>query len=251
MNVDFFLDRVLLTEFFKVSYTCSGDCSVCDGQCTYTHLLHANVSAHNTCTFCLRTLRTSSCVSRIRMAQVSVKRCLHMCHTSPSRVLHSHVSPVSADPARSLRDHSRLRLHWRSHPHDIAVLSRRKSAGHAPLSTCMAKLGYLTKSVANTGCEYTEWDTTAWSGTTPLLWTRSEYRNHRMAGHFASLDDTHIVAKMFHCRASGALRLLERGTRFRALARPSMRDADESAAGVGWKAAAQSRPEWKALKQSS
>ena len=35
----------------------------------------------------------------------------------------SHVSAVFAVPARSLRDHSRLRLHWRSRPHVLAILT--------------------------------------------------------------------------------------------------------------------------------
>ena len=32
------------------------------------------------------------------------------------------------------------------HPHELAVLSRPKSEGHAPLRTCIAKFGYLAKS---------------------------------------------------------------------------------------------------------
>ena len=78
---------------------------------------------------------------------------------SPSRLLPSHVSPVFfAVPARSLRDHSWLRLHWRPHLHDLAVFSRPKSAGHAPLRICIAKFGYLARSDANTGYERKEFD---------------------------------------------------------------------------------------------
>ena len=40
-----------------------------------------------------------------------------------------------------------------SHPHDLAVLSRPKSAGHAPLRTCIATFGYLAKSDANRSYE--------------------------------------------------------------------------------------------------
>ena len=40
-----------------------------------------------------------------------------------------HVSPVLAVLARSLRDHSWQRPYWLRHPHDLAVLSRPKSAG--------------------------------------------------------------------------------------------------------------------------
>ena len=55
-------------------------------------------------------------------------------------------------------------------------------------------------------------------------------QKHRMARHFARLDDSHIVAKVLHCstklgsewkqrewRALSTHRLLEMGTRFRAL----------------------------------
>ena len=75
-----------------------------------------------------------------------------------SRLLPSHVSPVFDIPARSLRDHSRQRLHWRSRPHVLAEPSRPKSAGHAPLRTCIAKFGYLARSDANTGYEPNEFD---------------------------------------------------------------------------------------------
>ena len=96
-------------------------------------------------------LRTSSRVSHTRIAQVSWKRCLlHMCHFSPSRILLSHDSLNLVVPWRSLRDHSRLRRHQVSHRHDLAVLSRPKSGGHAPLRICIAKFGYLAKSHANT-----------------------------------------------------------------------------------------------------
>ena len=98
-------------------------------------------------------LHTSSCVSHTRVAHVAVKRCLHMCRFSLSRLLPSHVSPIFAVPARSLRDHSRQWLHWRSRPHVLAVLTCPKSAGRAQLRTCLAKFGNLAKSDANTGYE--------------------------------------------------------------------------------------------------
>ena len=142
---------ICFRQFLRVSCTCSSNYSVYDGECTYTHLLHAHF-------FCAQrahsVLRTSSCVSHTRKAQVSWKRCLsHECHFSPSRLLPSHVSPTLAVSARSLRDHSRQRLHWRSRPRVLAELSRPESEGHAQLRTCIAKLGYLTKSDANTGYE--------------------------------------------------------------------------------------------------
>ena len=96
MKVDFFLDR-----FFTVSHTCCSDYSVYDGECTYTHLLHAHVSAHSACTV---TFAHFHACAHTRMAQGSrsSKRCLlHVCHLSPSRLLPSHVSPVFAVPAHS------------------------------------------------------------------------------------------------------------------------------------------------------
>ena len=80
------------------------------------------VKAENFKEFCTCTHRTQmtnwrtflSRWSHARMAQVSVKWCLHMCHTSPSRHLPSHVSPIVGVLERSLRDHSRLRPHLSS-----------------------------------------------------------------------------------------------------------------------------------------
>ena len=76
----------------------------------------------------------------------------HVSLISPSRFLPSHVSLFFfAVLARSLRDHSRLRplrLHQPSHPHDLAVLSRPKSAGHAPLRTCIVKFSSWPSSVS-------------------------------------------------------------------------------------------------------
>ena len=68
------------------------------------------------------------------------------------------IYPFVAVPARSLRDHSRLRLHWRPRPHVLAVLTCPESAGHAQLRTCIAKFGYLAKSDANTGYERKKFD---------------------------------------------------------------------------------------------
>ena len=99
----------------------------------------------------LRTSARLHACAHTRVAQVPETGSLHVCHISPSRLLPSHVSFILAVPWRSLRDHSRLRPHRRSRPHVLAVLTRPKSAGHAPLRTCIAKFGYLTKSDANTG----------------------------------------------------------------------------------------------------
>ena len=62
-----------------------------------------------------------------------------MCHTSPSRLLPSHVSPVFAVPAHSLRHHVPVHL--------LAELSRPKCA---ELRTCIEKFGHLATSDANT-----------------------------------------------------------------------------------------------------
>ena len=82
-------------------------------------------------------------------SSVMKKVFVHASLISPSRHLPSHDSPVSAVLARPLRDQSRLRLHWRLHPHDLAVLSRPESAGHAPLRACIGKFGNFAKSGAN------------------------------------------------------------------------------------------------------
>ena len=108
----------------------------------------------------LRTLRTFFCVLHTRTAQVHEKGVCCTCVSliSPSRRLPSDDSSVLAVPWRSPRDQSRLRLHWRSHPHDLAVLSRPKSSEHAPLRSCIAKFGYPARSGANTGYEPNEFD---------------------------------------------------------------------------------------------
>ena len=59
----------------------------------------------------LRTSHTSHACARTRMAQVHEKGvCLHACLCSLSRLLPSHVSPVFAVPAHSLRQHDRPRV---------------------------------------------------------------------------------------------------------------------------------------------
>ena len=116
---------------------------------THIFLLHS-LSAHTSHTF-------HAC-AHTRMARVFVKRCLHICHNSPSRLLPCHDSPILAVPWRSLRDHCRLRPPWRSFPHVLAVLTCPKSAGRAPLRACIAKFGYSAKSDANTGSEPNKFD---------------------------------------------------------------------------------------------
>ena len=125
-------------------------------ECTYTQLLHAHFSAQSACTI---TFAHFSCVSHTRTAQVSAKRCVACtCLWSLSRLLPSHASPILADPARSLRDFSQLRLHWRSRPHVLAVLTCPKSAGHTQLRTSTEEFGYLAKFGLNTGYEPKKFD---------------------------------------------------------------------------------------------
>ena len=154
-RIEYFLSRSswsdecwFFQQFLRVSYTCVGDSSVYGGECTYTHLLHAHFSAHSA------SLRISHIFIRFTHSHgssVMKKRCLsHECLRSLSRFLQPHVSPVTAVPVHPLRHHLSV--------HNLAVLSRPKSAGHAQRRTCIAKFGYLAKSDANTGNEPNEFD---------------------------------------------------------------------------------------------
>ena len=107
-------------------------------QCTYTHLART-CSAQSACTV---TFAHFLACAHTRMAQVSVKRCLHMCRFSPSRLVPSHVSPIFC----YLRTTALSRL---SRPHVLAVLTCPESSWHAPLRTRIAKFGYLAKSALN------------------------------------------------------------------------------------------------------
>ena len=81
-----FLDKV-----FWVSYTCCSDYSVYDGRCTYTHLLHAHFSgAHTLCAYFTLLMR----VTYTHGSGVRKKVFAHVCHSSPSRLLLSHASPI-------------------------------------------------------------------------------------------------------------------------------------------------------------
>ena len=107
---------------------------------------------------CAHFVHSSACYTHARLKFMKKVFVAHVSLISPSRRLPSDDSPVLAVPWRSPRDQSRLRLHWRSHPHDLAVLSRPKSAEHAPLRSCIAKFGYPARSDANTGYEPNEFD---------------------------------------------------------------------------------------------
>ena len=153
----FSLDRDFSDNFFRVSYTCSGNYSVYDGSVhtltcrTHIFLVHTH-SVHISHIFMRVTYTHGSSVCKKVFAHVS------FLSISPSPSLPCD-SPIFAVPARSLRDHSWLRLHWRlRHSQVLVVLSRLKSVGHAPLRTCIAKFGHLAKSDANTGYEPKEFD---------------------------------------------------------------------------------------------
>ena len=86
--------------FFKlrVSHTCSGNYSVCDGRCTQHSVSHA----HCRCTFSLRDVQTSRSRKAQGVCSVNVI-CLHL-------ALCSHVSSaVLVVPAWSLRHHIPVR----------------------------------------------------------------------------------------------------------------------------------------------
>ena len=129
-------------SFCKISYTCSSDYSVYEGECSYTHVLHAQFSAHSAWTV---TFAHVHACALTRMAQDHEKNVCCMFVISLHRLLPSHVSPVFACPWRSLRDHSWL---WR--PHVLVVLTCPQSAEHAHLRTSSEKFGFLAKSDANT-----------------------------------------------------------------------------------------------------
>ena len=97
-------------------------------------------------------------------------------------------------------------------------------------------------------------------------------QKHKMAGHLARLDDSHIVAKLLRCRdlswwrqqqqkwdVNGNIWCGVHPARFACWRWEqdfelsygwSTRDEGENANHVGWKATAQSRLEWKALEKS-
>ena len=111
------------------------------------------------CTVCARTYSSSCVCTYTHGTECLQKGSLHMCRFSPSRFLPSHVSPIFAVPWRSLGDHSRPRLNWRSRPHFLFVLTCHTSAGgRAPLRTCTSKFCYFAKSDANTGYEPKKFD---------------------------------------------------------------------------------------------
>ena len=138
---------VLSTEFFRyffcrVSYTCSGNYSVYDGGCTYTHLMHAF--------FCPQRVHKHSraCSSVYIHAWLKFMRKVFVAWesflSSRSPFLMIHLSLLFLDG----NFETRARLQWQACPHDLAVLSRPKSARHAQFRTCITKFGYLAKSDA-------------------------------------------------------------------------------------------------------
>ena len=118
---------------------------VLDGM-FFTMYIHSPVArTFFCCTVCLHTSAHLHACSRTRMAQVHEKGVCRMSVFVLSRLLPSHVSPVSAVPVHPLRHHLSVQI--------LAELSRPRSAGRAPLRTYIAKFGYLAKLDAHTGYE--------------------------------------------------------------------------------------------------
>ena len=125
---------------WRVSYTCSCNYSVYDGVYMYSPVTRTFFC----CTVCLLTSAHLHACAHTRIAQVSWKRCLfHVCFRSFSRFLRSHVAPIFAVPALSLRYHSWLRLHWRSRPHVLVVFDSPRNEGHAQIRTSTEEFGCL------------------------------------------------------------------------------------------------------------
>ena len=137
-------------SFFTVSYTWSSDCSVYDGRSTYTAPVartffcahpHIFMRVHiHAWLKCLK--RFIACVSHLSISPSPFSCLIHPCCslTVTSRPLPTTTSQTIPS-TRSCRT--------------VRVL---KGAGHAPLRTCIAKFGYLTKSDANTGYDPKKFD---------------------------------------------------------------------------------------------
>ena len=138
-----FLDRVLEFRTHAVAT------AVCTTVCEHTLTCCTQFSVVHTL---LVYFAHSWCVSHTRMAQGCQKASLHMCHTSPCRLLQSphsfftHLCCSLTSTSASLS------------PHVLTVLTCPESAGHAQLRTCIAKFGYRVKSDANTGYEPKKFD---------------------------------------------------------------------------------------------
>ena len=104
--------------------------------CTHIFSAHSALTAYFAHFSCVCTYTHGSSVCKKVFAYVS------FLSISPSPFS---CFTVSAVPAHPLQHHLSV--------HNIAVLSRPESAGHAQLRTCIAKFGYLAKSDANTGYE--------------------------------------------------------------------------------------------------
>ena len=111
-------------------------------KCTHTHLSHAHYSAHNALTTYFAHLHACHIDVWLKCHEKSVCcTCVIPLHLALSTLMF-HQSLLFLD---GHSETTRQRLHWRPHPHDLAVLSRPASAGHAPLRICITKFGFLTK----------------------------------------------------------------------------------------------------------
>ena len=146
--------------------------------------IHSPVARTFFCTWRVHShMCTSSCVCAYTHGSSHVKkRCLlHVCHVAPSRLIPSHVSPVIAVPARSLRHHVPV--------HHLDEFSRPKSAGDAQLRTCTEKFGHLAKSDANQHMLWAQacrqdhfcgqWHNAHWRSRPQHLWPLENYRREQ------------------------------------------------------------------------
>ena len=242
----FFLDGVLLTEFFRVSYTCSGDCSVCDGRCTYTHLLHAHFSAESAYTshiFMRVTYTHGSSVCKKVFAHVSYLSISPSPFSCFTRLCCSCTVTSETTPDYDFTDDP-IHMILPYFPVLKAQDTRHSAPAWRSLATWPSQMQTQDASTQNgtpvheavqhLSCEHVpRTETTEWLVTSQVSTTRTLLPKCSTVVHLARF----------------VWKREEKG--FELSHGPSMRDADESAAGVGWKAAAQSRPEWKALEQSS
>ena len=148
MDTLMFLDRVYLTEFFRVSYTCSSDYSVYDG--VYIHSLVARTFF--CCTVCLRTSAHLHACAHTRMAQVSAKKVfayVSFLSISPS--------PFSCLTHLLLSPYDSLSLSTFPSTHSCRTYLSSKRRACAPPHED-EKFGYLAMSALNTGYEPKKFD---------------------------------------------------------------------------------------------
>ena len=142
----FFHDRV-----FWVSYTCSSDYSVYDGEwCTYTHLMHAHFSAQSVCTITFTHLHACHKHAWLKCHEKGVCICVIPLHLALSSLM-SHPSLLFCD------GHFETILDFDVHTFlpNIPVLKKRRACASPHEDE---QFGYLAKSALNTGYEPNKFD---------------------------------------------------------------------------------------------